>query len=96
MKQSETTGWQAFLKLCSKMHTEKFLQEFFLLFLSFGEREDIASRYHIIRALLEGELTQREISEKFGVSIAQITRGSNALKNLDPHFKNFLQKKILL
>ncbi|ESN89639.1 trp operon repressor, partial [Chlamydia suis MD56] len=29
MKQSETTGWQAFLKLCSKMHTEKFLQEFF-------------------------------------------------------------------
>ena len=54
MKQSETTGWQAFLKLCSKMHTEKFLQEFFSLFLSFGEREDIASRYHIIRALLEG------------------------------------------
>ncbi|AAC67760.1 trp operon repressor [Chlamydia trachomatis] len=94
MKNQEESGWQAFLTLCSKMQKEKFLQDLFSLFLSFSERKDVASRYHIIRALLEGELTQREIAEKYGVSIAQITRGSNALKGLDPQFKEFLQKEI--
>ena len=94
MSEQEAPGWQAFLKLCSKMKTEQALHNFFSLFLTFSERDDLTSRCRIIQALLEGQLTQREIAEKYQVSIAQITRGSNALKNLDSQFKKFLRETI--
>jgi len=47
-------------------------------------------RVAITKALLKGDLSQREIAEKFHVSIAKISRGSNALKTIDPSFKEFL------
>lgn len=93
MKKSSEEGWLAFLELCSKIKTPEAFNSFFALFLTFEERETMASRFFIIKALLEGELTQREIAEEYKVSIAQITRGSNALKIIDPEFKKFLEKK---
>ncbi len=84
-------GWQGFLKLCSSLQSAKELKKFFDLFLTIEEKENIASRYLIIRELLDGKLTQREIAERHKVSIAQITRGSNALKIIDPHLRNFLK-----
>jgi trp operon repressor, proteobacterial len=92
MAKQEESGWQAFLELCSKMQSEKSLEEFFSLFLTAGEREVMAARCRIIQALLDGTLTQREIAERYHVSIAQITRGSNALKCLSTRFKKVLQK----
>ena len=86
-------GWRDFLELCSKIKTPEAFNSFFALFLTFEERETMASRYVIIKALLEGQLTQREMAETYKVSIAQITRGSNALKIIDPEFKKFLEKK---
>lgn len=86
-------GWLKFLKLCSKMKGPEDFNKLFALFLTYEERETMASRYLIVKALLEGELTQREIGEKFGVSIAQITRGSNALKITPSEFRNKLKKK---
>jgi TrpR family transcriptional regulator, trp operon repressor len=83
-------GWQGFLELCSKVEDPQLLNLFFDLFLTFEEREIMTSRYLIIKALLEGQLTQREIAEKYKVSIAQITRGSNALKAIAPKLKQFL------
>lgn len=68
------------------------LENLFDLFFTFEEKENLASRYLIIEALLKGQLTQREIAKKYHVSIAQITRGSNALKTVDPIFKKFLEK----
>lgn len=88
------SGWQSFLKLCSKIKDPEEFDSFFSLFLTFEERSLMASRYLIIKALLEGEATQREIAEKYKMSIAQITRGSNALKIIDPLFKESLEKKI--
>lgn len=88
-KESVEDGWNAFVRLCSQSES---LETLFSLFLTYGEREAIASRYVIVKALLEGKMTQREISEAYGVSIAQITRGSNALKIIDPNFKEFLRK----
>lgn len=91
-QESKEDGWSAFLELCSKIKTPEAFNSFFSLFLTFEERETMGSRYLIIKALLEGKLTQREIAETHGVSIAQITRGSNALKIIDPKFKEFLKK----
>lgn len=92
MKQESTdNGWRAFLELCSKIDDPEELNRLFSLFLTIEERENMTSRYLIIKALLEGHLTQREIAETYKVSIAQITRGSNALKVIDPKFKKFLE-----
>lgn len=92
MKQESGDGWQTFLKLCSKMKRPEAFDLLFSLFLTFEERETLASRSLVIKALLEEHLTQREIAEKHQASIAQITRGSNALKVLDPQFKLLLKK----
>lgn len=87
-------GWRDFLELCSKIKVPEEFNSFFALFLTFEERETMVSRYLIIKALLEGRLTQREIAEMYQVSVAQITRGSNALKIIDPEFKKKLIKKL--
>ncbi len=86
--------WVEFLELCSEITNNKKIEALFDLFFTFDEKEFLASRFAIVYALLEGKLTQREIAKKYSTSIAQITRGSNALKILDPTFKKFLQKKL--
>jgi TrpR family trp operon transcriptional repressor len=87
-------GWQGFLELCSKIHSTDELNRCFDLFLTIEEKETLASRYLIIKALLEECLTQREIAETYKVSIAQITRGSNALKIIDPALKKLLKTRL--
>jgi TrpR family transcriptional regulator, trp operon repressor len=90
----EKADWHNFLELCTKIKSPEELDKFFSLFLTYEERETLASSYLIIQALLDEVLTQREIAESCKVSIAQITRGSNALKIIDPEFKKKLKKKI--
>jgi len=90
-KKSAKESWRSFLELCSKIHTPEELGRFFDLFLTYEEKETLASRYLIIKSLIENQITQREISSQFHVSIAQITRGSNALKTIDPKLKKLLK-----
>lgn len=96
MKQNYShNNWDEFLSLCSKIKNPEKFNQLFALFMTIEEKENLASRYLIVKALLEGKLTQREIAEKYKVSIAQITRGSNALKIIDPKFKKLLEKSML-
>ena len=88
------SGWREFLKLCSKIRTPEEFEQVFDLFLTIEEKETLASRYLIIKALMEEKLTQREIADIFKVSIAQITRGSNALKIISPKLREVLKKKL--
>ncbi len=94
-KANEKKGWTNFLKLCTHINSAKELDEFFHCILTIEERETISSRYLIIKALLEGKLTQREIAEQHKVSISQITRGSNALKIISPKLRDILTKSML-
>jgi TrpR family transcriptional regulator, trp operon repressor len=94
MDETTKDGWQGFLQLCTKIHNIEDLKQTFDLFFTIEEKETLASRYLIVKALLEGELTQREIAETNQVSIAQITRGSNALKIITPKLKEQLKKWI--
>jgi TrpR family transcriptional regulator, trp operon repressor len=94
MSNASKKGWNEFLTLCTKFETTKEFDEAFNLFLTHEEKEALASRYLIIKALLEANITQREMSEKHKVSIAQITRGSNALKITTPKFREILKNKI--
>jgi len=92
MKKTPDKGWQGFLKLCATIKTVEDFDLLFGLFLTIEEREALRARYLIVTALLEGKLTQREIAKTYATSIAQITRGSNALKIIDPRLKKILQK----
>lgn len=92
MVQDKTkSGWQGFLEMCSQIDSPEDFNQIFDLFLTIEERETLASRFWIVKSLLQGELTQREIAEKFHVSIAQITRGSNAMKIISPKLRAALK-----
>lgn len=85
------SSWKSFLSLCLKSNNTDELSHLLDCFLTIEEKKDIADRYQIIKALLDEKLTQRDMAEKLNVSIAKITRGSNALKTLDPKLKLFLK-----
>lgn len=87
-------GWMEFVEMCLKAQSVEQLSDLLDLFLTIEEKEQLASRYRIIQALLEGRLTQRAIAKESKVSIAQITRGSNALKIIDPKMKTFLKRHL--
>lgn len=87
-------GWQAFIELCGKFRTRDELEDLFDLFFTLEEKEDLAKRYILIKALLDEKLTQREIAEKMGVSISKITRGSNALKIVTQRLREALRNRM--
>ncbi len=88
-------GLLEFLKLCAKIDSPQELAQLFDLFFTYEEKETLASRYRIIKALLDEKLTQREIADNLKVSIAQITRGSNALKIISPEFRENLKSLLI-
>ena len=90
----KNTAWTQFLSLCLKMKSVDELKKLFDLFFTPEEKETLASRFVIVQALLEQKLTQRDLSKIHHVSIAQITRGSNALKIADPHIVDVLERHI--
>ncbi len=84
-------GWWRFLTLCAQFKTPRQLNDFFELFLTLQEKEDLAKRTLIVEKLLEGKQGQREIAEELKVSISKITRGSNALKLINKNLKEILK-----
>ncbi|HSX26442.1 MAG TPA: trp operon repressor [Chlamydiales bacterium] len=91
-RKSDKDSWWGFITVCSKIQSPEEFKKLFDLFLTIEEKETIGRRFLIVKALREGKLTQREIADKFNVSISQITRGSNALKIIDSSLKKTLDK----
>lgn len=87
-------GWDMFLDLCLEAKDLKRLQGLFNLLFTIEEKEHLASRMQIIKALLDGKISQREISDRIKVSISQITRGSNALKIIDRDLLKFMEDHV--
>lgn len=87
-------GWRGFKELCHAAVKEDKLEALLELFLTLEEQEDLALRFQLIKALLEGKSPQREIAKDLQISISKITRGSNALKTIKPIFREFLQAKM--
>lgn len=85
-------GWKAFLNVCLQTKNEKELSQLLDLFLTHEEKEDLATRFLIIHELVKEKKTQRTISKDLNVSIAKITRGSNALKHIQKQVIDFLRK----
>ena len=83
-----------FIKLCLATKDAQALTELFDLFLTLEEKESLALRYKIVKEMVKQEKPQRQIAEDIGVSIAKITRASNALKVISPKLANFLREKM--
>lgn len=90
-----SAGWQDFLLLCTRVDSVELLDELCGLLFTLEEKEQLALRVELVKELLNGKKTQREISRDLGISIAKITRGSNALKLISEPLKGYLKKQIL-
>lgn len=87
-------GWQKFIKIMVEIKDSSKLEELSRLLFTAEERDAISKRIRIIEELLKGEKTQREMAADFNLSIAKITRGSNALKETSLKMKQFLKKRL--
>ncbi|MCB1110405.1 MAG: trp operon repressor [Chlamydiia bacterium] len=83
-------GWRKFIQVLTHVDDPKTLETLSKLFFTPEERESLAGRARIIQELIQGKRTQREIAKKYGISIAKITRGSNALKEISDEMKEYL------
>jgi TrpR family transcriptional regulator, trp operon repressor len=88
----ERPGWQLFLRLVKNTEDNEQLNQLFQFLLTPEECEHIITRIELVRELLQGKKTQREIAKDLNISIAKITRGSNNLKKIDDQFKSFLKQ----
>ncbi len=91
-KTTEEDGWRSFLDLCLKAKSQKELGDLLDFFLTPTERSEVSTRCLIVRELLLGKKTQREMAKDLKVSIAKITRGSNILKTISADLRKLLEK----
>ncbi len=83
-----------FARLCAGAEQKGLLQEWFAFLFTPAELEAIFARLTLTEALLNPQLTQREMAKTLNISIAKITRGSNALKLISPELKAFLLEHV--
>lgn len=91
----KTKRWQDFIKLCRHTRTDEELDALFKLLLTLDEQAQLSMRVELLRELLRGDKPQRTIAHDLQISIAKITRGSNALKTIEPALRDFLMKEWL-
>lgn len=82
--------WQDVASLLNAQAGNEAMMEVLTILLTPEERSAVGARLAIIKALMAGEESQRDIAARLGVSIATITRGSNMLKTLDNNQKSLI------
>jgi len=85
-------GWNKLLDICLNITNKQELCNFLIAILTPEEYENIAKRMIVLEALMKKELSQRDIAEKYEISIAKITRGSNELKRMPSDLKAKLEQ----
>lgn len=71
---------EIFLELFVRSSNIHKLSELIELLFTKEEINALEVRLKVIKCLIENKYTQRELAQKFKMSISRITRGSNALK----------------
>ena len=85
-------GWRDFLTLMRATDSADLFSELCDLLFTLEEKEQIALRVELVKELLKGDKTQRQISQDLNISIAKITRGSNALKTVSDALKTHIKQ----
>ncbi|PSB84766.1 trp operon repressor [Photobacterium damselae] len=88
------TQWQQVIDLLRQAATEQKEDALLQLLLTPDERDALLARVNIVHELLNGQRSQRKISELLGVGVATITRGSNELKHQDEATKAWIGEQL--
>ena len=75
--------------LSMKSGDDAFIYDFFNCLFTKPELKDIANRWLLVKEIDAGT-TQREIANKFSMSLCKITRGSRELNKEDSAFRKML------
>ncbi len=71
------------------------IERFLKSILTRNEIREIELRWELVK-LLHGGMSQRKISEKLGVSLCKITRGSRELKKNPSAFRDMIEKHVAM
>lgn len=88
-------GWREFIMLCRRVHNDDELVQLLELLLTLEEQQQLGTRVELLKALLKADKPQRMIADELKISIAKISRGSNALKIIKPSLREYLIKELL-
>ncbi len=88
--------WLKVVDLLQEQDDTPALHRILAVLLTPEEQDAIASRLSIMRALLAGTMSQREIAADLTVSIAKVTRCSNYLKRLSEQEKMLVTNSRML
>ncbi len=88
MKQpmTEQAGIVELAGILARMSDSALIEEFLLELFTPAERQDIASRWELVKRLDQGA-SQRKIAADLGLSLCKITRGSRELKKEGSAFR---------
>lgn len=75
------SDWSQVMTLIANAAEQGNHQSLLTMLMSPDERNALIARVNIFHELLQGDLSQRQISQLLGVGVATITRGSNELKS---------------
>lgn len=89
---SANAGWRKLLTILSQLTDKKDIEELLTLLLTFDERQDLGKRVAIVQGLRSGNESQRDMSQHLQVSIAKITRGSNAMKQMSKRLQELVNE----
>ena len=80
-------GWLEFLdKYLMKIMDLEEARQFLIAVLTHAEREEFPKRVRILEELYKGKLPQHEIASKLNVSHANVSRGVNTIRSIQPHY----------
>jgi Trp operon repressor len=88
----KTKEWQEFVERGMVITEKEELKLFYDALLTPAEREEIPKRFHILEELFKGELPQHKIASKLNVSIANVTRGVNAIRASEYDLKGIFDR----
>ncbi len=77
-------GLERFFRLISDAEKKEDLLQLFNCFFTPEELSALSLRVNVVKALLDGDLSQREIAKQLHTSISKVTRGSRQLKSISP------------
>ena len=83
-------GLKEISALLAKVNDADLIWDFFECLFTEAERRDFSNRWLLVKEISNG-VPQREISQKYGLSLCKITRGSRELKKDNSAFVKMLE-----